>query len=118
MKNNKVLYAIDLLLKEANLLRRYSGKPFLSKKDIIDAWYMIEDIYPKNVIEHAKRLKRRWRPDVGFSAVDRIINRHIVQKRTGIEIRSMQYTVPSKVKDFLYKIAYSMEKYDDLREQM
>ena len=110
LEMNKVEMCLDILIKEANKLRVYAGKPFLSMKDVETAWYSISDIYPKDVLKRAKRTNKIvFRPKIGMAKVDRIILKHIQQERTDIKLRSMQFAISKRVRILFYRIAYQME---------
>ena len=101
---------LDILIKEANKLRVYAGKPFLSMKDIETAWYSISDVYPKDVLKSAKRTNKIvFKPKIGMAKVDRIISNHVKQERTDIKLRSMQFAISKRVRVMIYRIAYQME---------
>ena len=115
---SKAEYSLDMLIEEANTLRRYAGKPFLSVKDIENAWYSVKDIYPKDVFNFAMKLhkkcggcKIKLKPKMGLSKIDKIIEKHIPQERTDIKIKSMNWSVSKKVRHLIYRIAKQMENY-------
>jgi len=97
------------LLQEANKLRRYQGKPFLSKKDIKKAWYTVQGIYRDEILSMAEERRIVFQPDMGCAEVDRIIDSVIPQKRTGIGVRSMQWAVSKSTRKFIYNLADLME---------
>ncbi len=106
--------ALKMLLKEANTLRICKGKPFVSKKDIRDAWkvWNMGSIYSNDILDLAEKRKFLYQPQMGFAEVNRIINDIIPQERTGIKIRSMQWVVSKSVRKFIYALAQLMENDD------
>lgn len=111
---------LKILLIEANKLRIYRGKTFLSKRDIKKAWFSVSGICSNRVLENAEykyrsKCKFLYQPQMGFAEVDRIINSIIPQQRTGIKVRSMQWAVSKSTRRFIYKLAQSIEK-DDWQE--
>lgn len=114
ISNERAKEALKLLLEEANLLRRYAGKPFISKKDIKDAWTDLgfSSIYSNKILELAEKRKMVFAPRVGIAAVDRIINTVVPQERTGIKIHSMQWVISKPTKTFIYNLVNCMEDDD------
>lgn len=102
------------LLKEADKLRRYRGKPFLSKKDIKNAWRVLNlgSIYCNDILRLAEKRKIVFKPKMGIAEVNRIINSIIPQQRTGIKIHSMQWVISKPTKEFIYNLVQYMEDDD------
>lgn len=100
---------LEWLIKEAAILARNSGKPFLSNKDIQDAWYAVEGVYSENTLKRAKEKKIVIQPRIGYAKIDRIIEKHFPQSPTGIKLKSLRWAVRKSTKELLYNIAREME---------
>ena len=101
--------ALDMLLTEANILRRARGKAFLSKKDIKQAWFVVDGLMHEDMLEHANS-KTVFAPKMGMAEVDRIIDKIIKQERTGIKIKSMQWSVSKSTRNYIYNLTHYMEE--------
>jgi len=100
---------LEMLIKEASHLARDSGKPFLSKKDLHDAWYYVADIYSEDILKRAEQKKIVIQPRIGYAKINRMLEKHFPQQLTGIKLMSMRWAVRKSTKELLYNIAREME---------
>lgn len=98
---------LDMAISEGVHLMKNAGKSFLSVKDIKMGWYITGQ--PDDVLKRSKR-KTVFYPKLGCAEIDRIIKKHMPQQKTEIKLKSLMWSIPKSTRNFLYNLAYSIER--------